>query len=276
MLPRLGQADSQLERIIFSKRFAERRAQDFCGHDMTWADGCATLEHLALGLKVSEVCASDSMNHLYFQYGGGLNILEETKKLIHAAALFMQYHPRLKLQVDAHAGVGAPHGIATSTSRRRANAVAEELTELGVPKEHITTRAWGRRVSAVWSEPESNAAARAELYFSLDGKEFPERPEYYRVAKDQAGNKSDFSDSDDDRPFFHRQDRMLAMLRALGYPVHGAFQGSNGTVTFLARRGNSEADSDAPEPDSDVPTEHAEVEELLPDSAEPLDSDDEP
>ena len=271
--------------MIFSRRFAERRAQDFCDHGIAWAKGCAKLEQLAIGLKVSEVCASASLNHLYFEYGGGLSILEETKKLIHAAALFAQQHPRLKFHVDAHAGVGAPRGIATSTSRRRALAVMQELIELGVLREHISTTAWGRRISSVWLEPESSTAARAELYFSLDGQEFPSRPEYYtekrktvkakkvetqnsthrtedsQVSQDQGGHGEDneaneaeeaetldFSDSEEeeDRPHVRRQ-RMLAMLRVLGFPIQGTFQGTDGNVILLARRDDLQEPSEQDE-----------------------------
>lgn len=266
---RLGYADTSLHRLVFSRRFAERRAQDFCDHGLTWAKGCTNLEQLAVGLKVSDVCAFGSLNHLYFEYGGGLSLLEETKKLIHAAALFAQQHPRLKFHVDAHAGAGAPRGIATSTSRRRALSVVQELVELGVSKEHVSTTSWGRRVSSVWLEPESSTAARAELYFSFDGQEFPSRPEYYkRVKKNQANVSSeatepteenqsqaqllqtptDFSDSEEeeDRPHVRRQ-RMLAMLRALGFPVQGAFQGTDGNVILLARRDDLQDPSDQDE-----------------------------
>ena len=274
---RLGIADLNLRQLIFSRRFAERRAQDFCDHGLTWAKGCVNLEQLAVGLKVMDVCASDSSNHLYFEYGGGLSLLEETKKLIHAAALFAQQHPRLKFHVDAHAGVGAPRGIATSTARRRALSVVDEMVGLGVAREHVSTTAWGRRISSVWLEPESSTAARAELYFSLDGQEFPSRPDYYKLRTENKEKKesndgnnahnevpntqestqdsqtsqtsssaTDFSDSEEDeedRPHVRRQ-RMLAMLRALGCPFQGTFQGRDGNVILLARRDDNQESSD--------------------------------
>lgn len=253
---RLGYSDTSLKRLIFSRRFAERRTQDFLDNGFAWAKGCSSLEQLQLGLKVSEVCASDSSNHLYFEYGGGLSLLDKTKKLVHAAALFAQQHPRLKFHIDAHAGVGAPRGIATRTSRARALSVVQEMTELGVQKEHVSTTAWGRRISSVWLEPESLTAARAELYFSLDGQEFPERPEYYRMSDEKTENTlelgetraaataerpSDFSDSeDDDQP--HRRHRMLAMLRALGFPVQATFQ--DGHVVLLRHDDENEPEDD--------------------------------
>ena len=273
LLARLGYADTSLKRLIFSRRFAERRSQDFLDSGFAWARGCSSLEQLQLGLKVSEVCASDSSNHLYFEYGGGLSLLEETKKLVHAAALFAQQHPRLRFHIDAHAGVGAPRGIATRTSRRRALSVVQEMAELGVEKEHCSTTAWGRRISSVWLEPESSTAARAELYFSLDGQEFPKRPEYYQPAKEKSDEKaesnlegetraaataersSDFSDSEDDDDQPHRRhNRMLAMLRALGFPVQGAFQ--DGHVVLL-RRDDLQVPSDDNEPEEEDAAETA-------------------
>ena len=273
LLARLGFADMNLRQLIFSRRFAERRAQDFYDHGYTWAKGCINLEQLAVGLKVMEICSSDSSNHLYFEYGGGLSILEETKKLIHAAALFAQQHPRLTFHVDAHAGVGAPRGIATSTSRRRAMSVVQELIELGVLREHVSTTSWGRRISSVWLEPESSTAARAELYFNLDGQEFPNRPDYYKLhgkkekeiesntpnaesaqerqisqtsQTSQTSSPTDFSDSEEDeedRPHVRRQ-RMLAMLRALGFPFQSTFHGNDGNVILLARRDDNQESSD--------------------------------
>ncbi|CAE7903804.1 Alkbh6 [Symbiodinium sp. KB8] len=237
LLARLGMADVTLHRLIFSRSFAERRAQDFCENGMIWASGCTSLEQLQIGLSVSEVCAADSQNHLYFEYGGGVNLLEETKQLVHAAALFAQKHPRLRLHVDAHAGVGAPRGIATSTSRRRAECVQTELVALGVDQERVSTTSWGRRVASVWSEPEGNAAARAELYFRLGEKEFPVRPDHYQDVPE--GNKGDSpdSDSDGDHPNIRRQ-RMLAMLRALGYPVQIVYRNPE-NVPLLARQESS-------------------------------------
>lgn len=271
LLARLGFADVNLRQLIFSRRFAERRAQDFHDHGYAWAKGCGSLEQLAVGLKVMEVCASDSSNHLYFEYGGGLSILEETKQLIHAAALFQQQHPRLKFHVDAHAGAGAPHGIATKTSRRRALAVVQELADLGVAREHLSSTAWGRRISSVWLEPECSSCARAELYFSLDGQEFPSRPDYYKLHSEgkteekdgeaqnaqttaqeesQTSSRTDFSDSDDedDQPHVRRQ-RMLAMLRALGFPFQSTFQGPDGgNVILLTARHDNQEFSDHEDP----------------------------
>ena len=242
-------ADASLHRIILSRSFAERRAQDFCENGMTWAAGCTSLEQLQVGIKVSEVCSSDSLNHLYFEYGGGVNLLEETKQLVHAAALFVQKHPRLRLHVDAHAGVGAPRGIATSTSRRRAQCVVQELMVLGVEAEAVSTTSWGRKVASVWTEPEGSAAARAELYFRLDGKEFPTRPEHYqevpetkRPAPDDADADAGDSSDSDDHPNVRRH-RMLAMLRALGYPVQIVYRNPE-NVPLLARQETSSSDQE--------------------------------
>mmetsp|Transcript_30745 Transcript_30745/g.57597 ORF Transcript_30745/g.57597 Transcript_30745/m.57597 type:complete len:324 (+) Transcript_30745:53-1024(+) len=247
LLARLGMADSTLNRLIFSRSFAERRAQDFCENGMDWAKGCTSLEQLLVGLKVSEVCSSGSVNHLYFEYGGGVSLLAETKQLVHAASIFVQQHSRLRLHVDAHAGVGAPRGIATSTSRRRAQCVVQELVELGVRPEIVSTTAWGRKVASVWNEPEGNSAARAELYFCLDGKEFPPRPEHYEeVPEAKRPNQdatADSSDSDDDHPNVRRH-RMLAMLSALGYPVQIIYRNQE-NVPLLARQENSSSDQES-------------------------------
>ena len=239
-------ADGALHRLIFSRSFAERRAQDFCENGLSWASGCTSLEQLQVGISVSEVCASESQNHLYFEYGGGVNILPATKQLIHAAALFAQKHPRLRLHVDAHAGVGAPRGIATGTSRRRAQCVVQELVELGVRAESVSSTAWGRRVAMVWDEPESSASARAELYFRLDGKEFPDRPDHYQEVPERnrptSDGQADSSDSDVADPNIRRH-RMLAMLRALGYPVQVVYRNQE-NAPLLARQENSSSDQE--------------------------------
>merc|ERR1712137_657078 len=66
-------------------------------------------------------------------------------------------------------------------SQTRAISVMNELDARGIAKERQTFRAWGRKVSTLWSEPEDDKAARAELFFSLDGVQFPQPADYYNL-----------------------------------------------------------------------------------------------
>lgn len=57
--------------------------------------------------------------------------------------------------------------------------VGETLVAHGVKKSDICARGWGMSVSEPNDWPRSAETIRAELYFSLEGAEFPVRPEYY-------------------------------------------------------------------------------------------------
>jgi len=136
---------------------------------------------MSVAMAVEKLCGQSSKNHLYFHYGGGTKIRRETLPLIAGATALARRHPRLQFHVDAHTGRGAPLGIAKSCAVKRSFAVMDALMANGVNKDRLSFRAWGKQISMRWSEPEDDAAARAELFFHFEGKEFPRRARYYRL-----------------------------------------------------------------------------------------------
>mmetsp|Transcript_18192 Transcript_18192/g.31948 ORF Transcript_18192/g.31948 Transcript_18192/m.31948 type:complete len:385 (+) Transcript_18192:48-1202(+) len=220
LLARLGLANSALYQVTFEEGFALRRALDLvkAGHKST--AGCKSLEEIALGQACHELCAGPTRNHLYFPYGGGLEVRSITRHLLKGAALLAARHPQLCIHIDAHTGAGAPAGIATSTAKRRAQQVLNDLVALGVQREQISTTAWGKRVSSLWSEPEDDTAARAEVFLKLGNKEFPKRSDYYQLvpeARRPTAARPMESSDEEEMPQLRRT-RMLAMLRILGFP----------------------------------------------------------
>jgi hypothetical protein len=194
------------------------------------AEGCQSLEELAVSCSVADLCSSESANHLYFAYGGGTQILEETRPLLDKVVTLCRRHRELKILIDAHVGVGAPSGIATSTSARRCESVTQELVELGVRAGKVTKTAWGKRISSVWDEPEDDTAARAEVFFRIGSKEFPKRRDYYDLVPEnrrptqqaETGElSSDDSEDDEGNPQHRIRGReMRHLLQILG--IHGS------------------------------------------------------
>jgi len=183
LLCRLAFASPSLHKLILPQDFAARLASELCRIGREWAKGCCTLEEIAVGQSVDRLCSrAPSLNHLYFPYGGGLNVLAETRHLLHGAACLAKRHPLLTIQIDAHVGAGAPREIATSVSNARACSISQDLSNLGVRAQQITFTAWGKKISSKWSEPEDDTAARAELFFCLASHEFPVRRSYYDLA----------------------------------------------------------------------------------------------
>lgn len=212
LLGRLSIAAPDLRNVIGSRAFAVRRAAELRARGLSeWAGDCASLEQLAIGLDVESMCSAHTKNHLYFAYGGGTDVQPITRRLLSSAAKITRRHPRIRVHVDSHTGAAAPSGIAQGVSQRRAEAVVEELVTRGVEASKLSHTAWGRRVSSRWSEPENETAARAELYFRIDGLEFPRRPAYYGLVpedKRPAEGGDAASSSDDEGPahtrLFHR------------------------------------------------------------------------
>ncbi|CAK0840864.1 unnamed protein product [Prorocentrum cordatum] len=179
LLARLGVASRQMRECVGGTDFALRRAEEMRRRGAAWAEGCATLELLALGLQVQELCMGPTKNHVYFPYGGGTDPRAVTMPLIDGAAVVGKRFPRVRLHVDAHVGKAAPGFIAKTCSLHRARVVLRALASRGVAEGQLSSTAWGKQVQLCWSEPDDDTAARAEVYFSLGGREFPPRPGYY-------------------------------------------------------------------------------------------------
>jgi len=222
VLARLGLASSTLYQQIFEESFALRRSTELAKVSHEWNASCTSLEEIALGRDCNELCSGATLNHLYFPYGGGLEVRSITRHLLKGTAHLASKHRQLCIHIDAHTGAGAPAGIATSTAKRRAQQVVNDLVALGVEREQITTTCWGKRVSSLWSEPEDDTAARAEVFFKLGSKEsneFPKRKDYYQLVPEARRPTADqpLESSDEELPQLRRT-RMLAMLRILGFP----------------------------------------------------------
>ena len=66
-------------------------------------------------------------------------------------------------------------------TQARAGAVANQFVERGLPYDRLTVRWWSSDVAAKasWSATE---AARVDLFFTVDGLEFPLRPAHYQFS----------------------------------------------------------------------------------------------
>lgn len=258
LLMRLSLTQRYLHKLISSGQFAACIAGELHCQGVEWAKGCKRLEEIALGKAVHGICAQPSKNHLYFQYGGGTEVRAITKPLLENAASLGRRHPLLRVHVDSHVGGAAPTGLATMISQRRGISVVAELATRGIAEERTSMRAWGRTISSVWSEPEDTTAARAELFFSLGGVQFPQREAYYNlVPKDQwpptgatqahSPPSSEDEGDDDGRPGLRNTDGRLVQL-------------PNGQILPLGLlRRLIEADSDEAESDDSDDSEDAQM-----------------
>merc|ERR1711908_231155 len=91
---------------------------------------------------------------------------------------------------------------------------------LGMRVDQITMTAWGKRISSVWSEPEDDTAARAEVFFSIGSKEFPLRRSYYGLVGQEVKMRVESrpGDSSDEVEEFPRQRPrpLMSLFQALG------------------------------------------------------------
>jgi len=108
-----------------------------------------------------------------------------TIHVINEAAVVGKRFPRVHLHVDAHTGRAAPGGLARTCSLLRARVVKRALALRGVAERQLSSTAWGKQVAQHWSEPDDENAARAEVHFCMDGREFPPRSAHYRLVAHQ-------------------------------------------------------------------------------------------
>mmetsp|Transcript_107826 Transcript_107826/g.348062 ORF Transcript_107826/g.348062 Transcript_107826/m.348062 type:complete len:328 (-) Transcript_107826:118-1101(-) len=235
LLARLSSTQRQWHGLISNPGFAARRASELSAQGMQWVSGCTSLEEIALCLAVAKLCACPSKNHVYFPYGGGTQILLVTMPLLQGAALLAGRHEGLKLHVDAHAGVAAPSGVATSCSQVRAKVVMQQLVALGVSPGRLSGAGWGKRISAQWLDPEDEAVARAEVFFRFHGKEYPQRSSHYSaVPSPQRPGlgllEPEDSSSDEDDTSDDAGQGAAALLRHIGFPRHSFARRSGPTL----------------------------------------------
>lgn len=184
-LVRLSLTSRQFHSTISLPYFATRCVQELLRQGAEIFRDCTSFESMALALAVDKLCNGFSRNYFFFAYGGGTNILEETRPLLDGAASLSLKHKNVQLHIDSHVGNRCPSGIARSTSLHRSHAIVRAFLDKGIEKDRLGFKAWGKKVSMVWSEPEDDAAARSELYFVFEGKYYPQRPEYYDLVPEE-------------------------------------------------------------------------------------------
>ena len=132
------------------------------------ADFVDSLEALA----IIEAMQGDMIggNHITFHLAS-VDMTAPSEELLARYAGLLRRHPRLRLRLDSHTGVGAPAGIHASHSVRRAQAVADWLLAHDVDAERISACAWGYRVGQKRRWPASSKFARVELFVAFPKRE---------------------------------------------------------------------------------------------------------
>lgn len=241
VLARLACSSRSLATALLAARFAQRRAEDLVKHGLPWATNCRTLEELAVGFSATTLCSSPTKNQLYFPYGGGLELRPLSRPFLVSVAALARRHTALRIQIDGHTGASAPSGIATKVSAKRARFVARELIDLGISEDRISVAAWGRRVSSLWSEADDERAARAELFFLFEEREFPARASYYDLVPEakrpavrkprQVEQLPHSESSDEEMSPRQRARQMIDILRLLGFPLNDSVR-PGGAMTY--------------------------------------------
>ena len=99
-------------------------------------DQLHSLEQLAIVETMRELKSNYIIFHL-----ASLRMVGASKRLLSQYATLMRRHPRLRLRIDSHTGVGAPPHIAPQHSVQRALVVALTAVVLGEFEERVSPRA---------------------------------------------------------------------------------------------------------------------------------------
>ena len=177
--------------------------------------GVDSLEVLAV---MERVRALES-NHIVFHLAS-LSMVDRSKALLNRYVGLMRRHPRLRLRIDSHCGVGAPPSIAPSHSEARACTVAQYVVRRGISVDRISASAWGMDVGRARRWPATKEFARCDIFLGLapppateedetlaafppGASSLPARPRYYegiepRIASiDRASLDADGEDESD-------------------------------------------------------------------------------
>ena len=139
----------------------------------------AILESVAsLCIYPSERCGSGVIATLYFTKGEARLRPGSTMDRLEEFAAMLRRHERASCHIDAHAMGARMQRREVSTAR--ANAMVGALIDRGVAPGRIHAASWEEAVAgaAGWP-PGGYEARRAEIYFTLDGVQLPQRPDYY-------------------------------------------------------------------------------------------------
>lgn len=105
----------------------------------------AVVDSLAALDVLTSMRADVKTNHIVFHLAS-LRMVKQSKDVLGEYAKLMKRHPRLRLRIDAHTGVGAPPPIAPQHSVQRACVVAKQLVAFGIGLERVVACAWGMDV----------------------------------------------------------------------------------------------------------------------------------
>ena len=148
---------------------------ELCGQLLYSRQGIASLEQLA----VLEAYGNLGTTRVVF-LGADTGIRPGSLARLEEFAQLMRRHPRLNVTIEAHTGRNAPPTFAPAFTRMRARRVGQHLLSNGVPSGRIkAVNGWGKSIAIAAGWQPGVESARAELYFTLDGLTFPERPSYY-------------------------------------------------------------------------------------------------
>jgi len=157
------------------------------------AVGVDSLEALA----VLEAVRDLGRNHIVFHLAS-LVMVDGSFALLEEYARLMDRHPRLRMRVESHTGVGAPPSIAPQHSMRRALVVLQQLWGHGIGEDRVSANAWGMDVGRRERWPPTKEFARAEVYVAFahaDGFPvhgcWPSWPSYYEGIEPQVAAVED-------------------------------------------------------------------------------------
>lgn len=146
--PAAGTVDTKEEGSSVSES-SDIEDQDSVGDSSDGATGLILSAAVVDSLEVLSVLASlkadIKTNHIVFHLAS-LKMVKQSKDVLGEYAKLMKRHPRLRIRIDSHTGVGAPPPIAPQHSVQRACVVARELVALGIGLERVMACAWGMDV----------------------------------------------------------------------------------------------------------------------------------
>jgi OOP family OmpA-OmpF porin len=119
----------------------------------------------------TELDTVGSMTFINIEFETGKAVINsESLPLLEQIAATMKSHPNITMEIRGHTDDRGSDALNQTLSKQRAEAVADVLVNLGVPREHLRSKGFGSMQPIVANDSDENRAKNRRTEFVIVAK----------------------------------------------------------------------------------------------------------